>query len=1208
MSRFVRLGVIILVLMGAFFLRANSANAQSTQPDQMQILITPQPCSSSGRCPVDLEQAYGARGETCAATLEEFQENPTLTHYWIEDPKITTQGRANERARQFIYWTLNTQSLDSSPIITNAWRISSNISFFLVAVVATIMGVGLIMGQRLRFQNNVAIWPLLFKLGAILLYVAFSAAILLFLIQVSEILMRFFLESVGGKDFFNIYFSSNPNEFINVQAGGTAPTGANATGNSEFNYLNFQGCRDLNIRVQEGAQAEIFLFNATNITYYVMGVMLLLRKILLWFLVFVAPFAAILIPFAFVRNVAWIWLGVFLQWLFYGPLFALFLSATSIIWKQGIPFLFNFTRVDTIDGYVYPTAINITYGGPAQHLSAMNNGNYVDTFAEYVITLIMLWACIIFPWWLLRIFRDYCCEYLLAMKNILLNMYDEMRAPQGPSPSGPGPKPTGPSQSTTKVFNDNNNTTQNIDQPTKLTTIEEIKKADTKTIINDVQMSANNLTDIANYETNQTTQKTVQKNLQQLQNPMKAETPAEREKFMNIRTELFNRANKNDSVAQQTLASITNSVTEKQENKKKISNNIYNSFQAPREQAKTQPLSQTISTRVQIPTHTVEKIASSITSQVSQTSSIVQKVVETTKIAAPAVAQIYQSWNKSITTQAPTNIVQQLSQNQTVTNAVAGDKTVINQISSQTNVPAETVQKIISSVTNVKTVDKSQQIQNVATATNVQSQKVQDIVNHYESAVTNNKKTEQSSIISQVATTTNTPAATVSNVVKTWNQQQTQNKNVDKSQQIQNVATTTNMQSQKVQDIVNNYESAVANSKKVEQNTAISQVATTTNTPATTVSNVVKTWNQQQTQHAAQTNIKQVAQAAGVDEKQATSVVKKYDQAKKEKIRTVVKKINDETKKDKKVIKDIAEKHGVEEKKVEQILDTQTEVAAEEEAQPVEKKISIPATVSLEDYEEVKKMWKKQYESGEVPATENIQSRGDWVTKDIAFITNTLNKLVSSEEEIRSQGLDDVAYILPIFMINSFKGEELLVYLKAKLEAAKSVQEMQEKEQEIKDKLQAKNDEDLVEVSGAQAEEEEKTMTMSLEREIEDDKPAEEPAFGDTVPDEGGDKADEPVSANEPESPIASALNEQSTTEPAQDNKPAEAAPAPNDESSEVAAPSGGSLAESLAQHPPEVTNTSAKLEEVKSSAEVAPQTDTQMTDSAQTDDAKKEE
>ncbi len=86
----------------------------------------------------------------------------------------------------------------------------------------------------------------------------------------------------------------------------------------------------------------------------------------------------------------------FFQWVFYGPLFALFLGALATIWKTGIPFVFDFSRTGTAAGYIYPTATNILYGGPAQVLSILNSGNYIDTFAEYVITLIMLWATIFF--------------------------------------------------------------------------------------------------------------------------------------------------------------------------------------------------------------------------------------------------------------------------------------------------------------------------------------------------------------------------------------------------------------------------------------------------------------------------------------------------------------------------------------------------------------------------------------------------------------------------------------------------------------------------------------------------------------------------------------------------------------------------------------------------------------------------------------------
>ena len=87
-----------------------------------------------------------------------------------------------------------------------------------------------------------------------------------------------------------------------------------------------------------------------------------------------------------------------------------------------------------------------------------------------------------------------------------------------------------------------------------------------------------------------------------------------------------------------------------------------------------------------------------------------------------------------------------------------------------------------------------------------------------------------------------------------------------------------------------------------------------------------------------------------------------------------------------------------------------------------------------------------------------------------------MNKLLSPNETLQQKGLDDLGYILPVFLINNLKGEELVVYLKAKLEAAKIVQEMLEKEYEVKEKM--KGEEETVEVEKPKAEEAQKTMTM----------------------------------------------------------------------------------------------------------------------------------
>lgn len=849
-------GVVFFML---FFV--SSVFAQAAPPATP---ATPLPCSIDprlGNCPKDLPDIYKKsafyKGEKCVATYEEFIKNPLINHYWSLDEPTTSQGKSNERARQFLYWVMTKSAIDQHPAIRQIWTVTQNVTLFLFLLVAALFGIGYIVGQRSDFQIKMQVWPIVYKIGAGLLYIVFSYAIIMTFVQMSEIIMKFFIESLGGDKLFNIYF-----------------TGAQS---KEDSYATFVGCRDLNYKVQEAVQAEMLLMKITNVTYYTMGIMMLLRKILLWFLLFAAPFLALLMPFVFIRNVGWIWIGVFAQWVFYGPLFALFLGALTKIWQSGIPFPFDFSRATQVSGYIYPTGINIVYGGPAQVgnqiIGALNNGNYVDTFVEYVISLIMLWAVIFFPWWLLRIFRDYCCDGIMAMKNVLMSMYDRM-AP--PPPKTPPPMP-----SASHSFNNTSmKTSRDIETQMhiKMETLQEIKQTRTEDITKSLNLSMNKITDIAKFETNKQTNETVRKNIDMLSQPTKANTPAERQKFMNIRTELFNRTIKDDKVARQILSSISTSRTEMNTRKEEI--------------LKTVP-------------HSVA--------------------------ATQAVAYKVNISNDKVT-----------SMNTTLMNTVSTNTSIMENITKVTQAPSQQVQTVLSS-----------------------------------------------------------------------------------------------------------YKTNIAHA------------------PAEILTNITK-----------ETGI-------------ATDTVK-----------SIIKAIAESVKKNKEVVKKVAEKEQMKEEDVERVIETQTPLVSEPQ-KTIEQTVTIPPSVSIEDYEEVKKMWTQQYEKGEVPASENITSREMWVDQDIVFITNTLNKLLSVDDKLRQEGIDDLAYILPIFLINSLKGEELIVYLKAKIEAAKAVKHDMEKEREITEKLKKKSEEteEFVDVK-KKTEENTKTLEMSQELPGEENKPKEEsnPSENGSVP------------------------------------------------------------------------------------------------------------
>ena len=820
----------------------------------------PLPCSIDahlGSCPTGISNVYANsayyKGEKCVDTYDEFSQNPLTNHFWALDQETTSQGKANERARQFLYWVLTKNAIDQHPVIRQIWTVTQNVTLFLFFLVAALFGLGYIVGQRSNFKLKMQIWPTLYKIGAGLLYIVFSYAIIMAFIQMSEIVMKFFIESLGGDKLFNIYFS-----------------GAQS---NEGSYASFVGCRDLNYKVQEAVQSEMLLMKITNITYYAMGIMMLLRKILLWFLLFASPFLALLMPFVFIRNVGWIWIGVFFQWMFYGPLFALFLGALTKIWQKGIPFAFDFSRVAQVAGYVYPTGINIVYGGPAQIgsriISVLNNGNYIDTFTEYVISLIMLWAVIFFPWWLLRIFRDYCCDGIMAMKNVMMSMYDKMLM---------GSPPKGPSPATPSFTSNSMRIQKEIEVPVKirLETIEDIKKTKTEDITKSLNLSMNKITDIAKFETNKQTNETVKKNLEFLSSPTKATTPVERQKFMNIRTELFNRTIKEDVVARQILSSISSSQSEQFSRKEEILRTVPHAA----------PIDKAVSYRVNIVGEKMNSVNTTFVNTVTSNTSAMETIQQTTQAPAQQIQAVLTSYK--------TNLIQAPGQ-------------IISSITKETGITKDTVTSIIKAVSDV-------------------------------------------------------------------------------------------------------------------------------------------------------------------------------------------------LKKNKKIVKDIAEKEQVKEEDVEKALQTQTSLATEPEKN-IEQSVTIPPSVSIEDYEEVKKMWTEQYEKGEVPVSENITSRSQWVDQDSVFITNTLNKLLSTDDKLRQEGVDDLGYILPIFLINSLKGEELVVYLKAKLEAAKFVKHDIDKEREITDKLKKKSEE-TEEFVDVQKKKEENTKTLEMSQEIPTEKttPGSDPAEIESTP------------------------------------------------------------------------------------------------------------
>ena len=111
-----------------FFLLLNTSVFAQAIPTSAPINTDPLPCSM-GNCPKEVQDLYPLGNantnpyfkEKCVDTYAEFVKNPLLNHFWSLDEEVTTQGKANERARQFLYWVMTKSAIDQHPAIRQIW-------------------------------------------------------------------------------------------------------------------------------------------------------------------------------------------------------------------------------------------------------------------------------------------------------------------------------------------------------------------------------------------------------------------------------------------------------------------------------------------------------------------------------------------------------------------------------------------------------------------------------------------------------------------------------------------------------------------------------------------------------------------------------------------------------------------------------------------------------------------------------------------------------------------------------------------------------------------------------------------------------------------------------------------------------------------------------------------------------------------------------
>ena len=324
-----------------------------------------------------------------APTPTSVPGSPTET--WVKDEEVTFVGKVAARSGEFLDWTLanynwSSVASGSDNPLASFWATIRNIvyAFFTLFILVSAFVIIVTRGR------NITVMKFIPRFIMILLLVTFSFALIQFIYQITDAIQGFFLKNPDLSTFV---------DHPTIWQGNLLYVG--------FGYKDFQGFRLFDSSFDESVFVSLLLTKLTALTYYVMVGVMLLRKIILWFFIVISPIFPLLLLYSPIRNTAKIWVGEFFRWLLYAPIFAIFLSGLVAIWRSNIPLKFDFGNKEV----VYQTAISILLGGPGQTVSLQNSVNNRDTFALYVVALLMLWVVIILPFLLLQIFLDFINDF-----------------------------------------------------------------------------------------------------------------------------------------------------------------------------------------------------------------------------------------------------------------------------------------------------------------------------------------------------------------------------------------------------------------------------------------------------------------------------------------------------------------------------------------------------------------------------------------------------------------------------------------------------------------------------------------------------------------------------------------------------------------------------------------------------------------------------
>ena len=231
---------------------------------------------------------------------------------------------------------------------------------------------------------------------------------------------------------------------------------------------------------------------------------------------------------------------------------------------------FVFPASGVVSTPTYPTSINILLGGPGQEIGYTNSVNLKDTFALYVVALLMLWVVILLPFLLLQIFLDYLSNVSIAENSVVKRITSNswFNRAYGGTPPVPGQPPQKPSPfgiaRSLPFFNKRalempSSSTASTSERSSVSTMQTMRE--TKDVLRLANLSIPKMRDIAKYETSMTKHDTASRSevsrfhdtLEKISKPTIVATPMDREKFTSIKEKLIISQKNGDPLATSVL-------------------------------------------------------------------------------------------------------------------------------------------------------------------------------------------------------------------------------------------------------------------------------------------------------------------------------------------------------------------------------------------------------------------------------------------------------------------------------------------------------------------------------------------------------------------------------------------------------------------------------------------------------------------------------